>query len=57
MLSKRFPFAIYYKVQEDTVIVYAILDCRQNPEKIPKKIEILTILSCGRLLTAEKLAL
>ncbi len=38
MLSKRFPFAIYYKVAEDTVIVYAILDCRQNPETIKKKL-------------------
>ncbi|APF18361.1 hypothetical protein Cabys_1612 [Caldithrix abyssi DSM 13497] len=38
MLSKRFPFAIYYKVHEDTVIVYAILDCRQNPNKIQKRL-------------------
>ena len=27
-LSKRFPFAIYYKTLEDTVCVYAVLDCR-----------------------------
>ncbi len=39
MLSKRFPFAIYYKVREDTVIVYAVLDCRQNPEKIQKRLK------------------
>ena len=38
MLSKRFPFAIYYKVEEDTVIVYAVLDCRQNPDTIKKKL-------------------
>ena len=39
MLSKRFPFAIYYKVQEETVIVYAVLDCRQNPRKIQKRLK------------------
>ena len=38
MLSKRFPFAIYYKVEEDMIIVYAVLDCRQNPDTIKKKL-------------------
>ena len=33
-LSKRFPFAIYYKVINDTIYVYAVLDCRQNPKWI-----------------------
>ncbi|OGP28670.1 MAG: hypothetical protein A2022_03760 [Deltaproteobacteria bacterium GWF2_42_12] len=31
MLSKRFPFAIYYKITEHEVSVYAVLDCRRNP--------------------------
>jgi hypothetical protein len=31
LLSKRFPFAIYYKLDKDIVSVYAILDCRRNP--------------------------
>lgn len=31
LLAKRFPFAIYYRVENDTVQVYAILDCRRNP--------------------------
>lgn len=31
MLSKRFPFAIYYKVEGKTVTVYAVLDTRRNP--------------------------
>jgi plasmid stabilization system protein ParE len=30
-LSKRFPFAIYYKVAGLEVQVYAVLDCRRNP--------------------------
>jgi len=31
LLAKRFPFAIYYKVDGDVVLVYAVLDCRRNP--------------------------
>lgn len=31
LLAKRFPFAVYYKVNNDVVYVYAVLDCRQNP--------------------------
>ena len=31
MLSKRFPFGIYYDVEGDTAFVYAILDMRQFP--------------------------
>ena len=31
MLSKRFPFAIYYKSDKNIIKVYAILDCRRNP--------------------------
>lgn len=31
MLSKRFPFAIYYRIHEDEVLVYAVLDCRRKP--------------------------
>lgn len=38
MLSKRFPFAIYYKVIEGNVFIDAILDCRQNPDKIEDRL-------------------
>ncbi len=31
MLSKRFPFGIYYQVESDTAYVYAILDMRRDP--------------------------
>lgn len=31
LLSRRFPWAIYYRVEEDTVFVYAILDNRADP--------------------------
>lgn len=34
LLSKRFPFAVYYSIADDTVMVYAVLDCRRNPNWI-----------------------
>jgi plasmid stabilization system protein ParE len=37
-LSKRFPFAIYYRVEEDVVRIRAILDCRRNPSWIRRRI-------------------
>jgi plasmid stabilization system protein ParE len=33
MLSRRFPYAIYYKVEGDDIQVWRVLDCRQNPAK------------------------
>ena len=34
LLSKRFPFAVYYKIEGETANVWAVLDCRQDPAKI-----------------------
>ena len=34
LLAKRFPFAIYYRVQRGLVRVYAVLDCRQDPAAV-----------------------
>jgi hypothetical protein len=31
MLSKRFPFGIYYEVEGETAFVYAVLDMRRDP--------------------------
>ena len=31
LLSRRFPFAIYYRVEANVARVYAILDCRRDP--------------------------
>jgi hypothetical protein len=33
LLAKRFPFAVYYKVDGDICLVWRVLDCRQNPAK------------------------
>ena len=38
LLSKRFPFAVYYRVEEETVFVYAVLDCRRRPAWIRKRL-------------------
>jgi len=33
LLSKRFPFAVYYTKEGDVCVVWRVLDCRQNPVK------------------------
>ncbi len=38
-LSTKFPFAIYYKIEEHVIKVYAILDCRKRPAWIRKKLK------------------
>jgi hypothetical protein len=38
MLSKRFPFAIYYQMKDNQIIVCAILDCRRDPLKIGNRL-------------------
>lgn len=35
-LSKRFPYAIYYKLSGEDIEIWRILDCRQNPKRITK---------------------
>jgi len=37
-LSKRFPFAIYYRLVEDVVIVVAVLDCRRRPAVVRNRL-------------------
>jgi len=34
MLSRRFPYAIYYRITGDEIQVYRILDCRRDPRWI-----------------------
>lgn len=38
MFAKRFPFAVYYLVESNSVDIYAILDCRRDPDWIVKRI-------------------
>jgi len=39
LLSKRFPWAIYYRVARKTARVYAVLDCRRNPATIRDRLQ------------------
>ena len=34
MLSRRFPYAVYYRIERDVVIVWRILDLRRDPGAI-----------------------
>jgi len=38
LLSKRFPFAVYYYVEKKTVLICAVLDCRKKPAWIRGKL-------------------
>ena len=38
LLSKRFPYAVYYRVAGNVAQVWAVLDCRQDPEKIFRRL-------------------
>ena len=40
LLSKRFPYAVYYRTDDPrTVVVWRILDLRQDPESIEKELQ------------------
>lgn len=39
LLAKRFPFAIYYKIERRIIRVRRILDCRTNPDKMQKTLK------------------
>jgi len=40
LLSKRFPYAIYYRMNTpDEIVVYRVLDCRRNPLAIRKSLD------------------
>ena len=38
LLSKRFPYAIYYRIEDGVVRVRAVLDCRRNPKWISERL-------------------
>ncbi len=39
MLSRRFPFAIYYKLNDDVAVIHAVLDCRRSPAWIRSRLD------------------
>jgi len=36
LLSKRFPYAVYYSVRQNVAVVHRVLDLRQDPGRIRK---------------------
>lgn len=39
MISRVFPYAIYYKFSNDTAHVTAVIDCRKKPDWIQRQLE------------------
>jgi hypothetical protein len=39
LLSRRFPYAVYYSIDAGTAIVMAVLDCRSDPASIRDRLE------------------
>lgn len=39
LLSRKFPYAIYYTFADDVAVVWAVVDCRRSPEWIRKHLE------------------
>lgn len=39
LLTRRFPFAVYYRVESDLVQAYAVLDCRRDPAWIRDRLK------------------
>ena len=39
LLSQVFPYAVYYTLDEGVVDVWAVVDCRRNPEWIRRHLE------------------
>src|SRR5690554_5259160 len=40
LLAKRFPYAVYYRIESEEVRIYRLLDCRQNPTKTMRALPI-----------------
>ena len=40
LLSRRFPYAIYYQFNGENTLVFRVLDLRQNPRKIRAALKI-----------------
>ncbi|RUM69325.1 MAG: type II toxin-antitoxin system RelE/ParE family toxin [Sulfurovum sp.] len=38
-LSKRFPYSIYYKIDDDLIKVYAVLDNRRDPKSMESRLK------------------
>ena len=39
LISKRFPYAVYYRIEDGVARVRAVLDCRRNPKWISERLD------------------
>ena len=39
LMSQRFPYAVYYSFEDDLLHVHAVLDCRQDPDRIRNRVQ------------------
>lgn len=39
LLSRRFPYAVYYKMEGDLVVVWRVLDLRRDPSGIRQELQ------------------
>lgn len=39
LLSRRFPYAVYYQFQQETVEIWRVLDCRRDPHWIQQELK------------------
>ena len=39
LLSKRFPFAVFYKTSNNSVFIYAVVDCRRDESWIKARLK------------------
>ena len=39
LLARRFPYAVYYRVDGSEVVVFRVLDCRRDPKWVRKALE------------------
>lgn len=39
MLSRRFPFAVYYRIEDGVARVRAVLDCRRDPNGVSERLK------------------
>ncbi len=40
LFAKRFPYTIYYKIDQETIKIYAVLDDRQHPSKTKERLKV-----------------
>lgn len=39
LLSKRFPYAVYYTLEDDVAVVHRVLDLRRHPDRIHQSLQ------------------